>query len=84
MTSPNDPTPRLDPGRMSYEEAIGELESIIDSIEQGQVGLQQSLAEYSRGTALRKRCRTSLADAEQQVERLAAEEAQPSPEAGEE
>ncbi|MCH6552203.1 MAG: exodeoxyribonuclease VII small subunit [Planctomycetes bacterium] len=82
MTLPNEPTPRPDPGRMSYEEAIGELESIIDSIEQGQVGLQQSLAEYSRGAALLKRCRTILDDAEQQVERLAAEEAQSSPEAG--
>ncbi len=83
MTLPSDPTPRPDPGRMSYEEAVGELESIIDSIEQGEVGLQQSLAEYSRGTALLKRCRTILDDAEQQVERLAAEEAPPSPEAGE-
>ena len=82
MTVPSDPTPRPDPGRMSYEEAIGELQSIIDSIEQGQVGLQQSLAEYSRGAALLKRCRTILEDAEQQVERLTSEDPTPAPEAG--
>lgn len=60
---------------MSYEQAIEELESIIERIEQGQVGLQESLTEYRRGAALLKRCRGILDVAEQQVQRMTAQDA---------
>lgn len=59
---------------MSYEQAIEELESIIERIEQGQVGLQESLIEYRRGAALLKRCRGILDVAEQQIQRMTAQD----------
>ena len=58
---------------MSYEQALAELESLIDRIERGEIGLEESLAEYRRGAALLKRCRGILETAEQQIEQLTAD-----------
>ncbi len=52
---------------MTYEQAITELESIVERIEQGKVGLEESLNEYRRGTALLKRCRSVVEAAEQEI-----------------
>ncbi len=64
------------PDSMSYEQAIGELESLIQRIEQGEVGLEESLAEYRRGAALLKRCRSILETAQAQIEELTADGAE--------
>ena len=58
---------------MSYEQALAELESLIERIERGEIGLEESLAEYRRGAALLKRCRGILETAEQQIEQLTAD-----------
>ena len=65
---------RLDPKKMSFEQAVQELESIIERIEQGEVGLEQSLDEYRRGGTLIKRCRDILDVAEQQIQKMTAQE----------
>ena len=70
--APKPPTP----DSMSYEQAIGELESLIQRIEQGEVGLEESLAEYRRGAALLKRCRSILDTAQAQIEELTADGAE--------
>ncbi len=75
MSPKNAADTRPSPQKMSYEQAIEELESIIERIEQGQVGLQESLTEYRRGVALLKRCRGILDVAEQQVQRMTAQDA---------
>lgn len=51
----------------SFEEAVEELESIIQLLEANQVPLEQSLEAYKRGTNLLKHCQTTLNDVEQQV-----------------
>lgn len=66
-------TPR-DPKQLSFEQAVGELEAIIERIEQGEVGLEQSLDEYRRGSTLIKRCRDILDVAEQQIQKMTAQE----------
>jgi exodeoxyribonuclease VII small subunit len=58
------------PGQMRYEQAVEELESIIERIEKGEIGLEESLTAYKRGSSLIKRCREILDSAEQQVEQL--------------
>jgi exodeoxyribonuclease VII small subunit len=63
-----------DPKQMSFEQAVQELESIIERIEQGEVGLEQSLDEYRRGGTLIKRCRDILDVAEQQIQKMTAQE----------
>lgn len=55
---------------LGYEEALEALEGIIDRIEQGEVGLEASLAEYRRGVQLVRRCEMVLEAAEQQVREL--------------
>jgi exodeoxyribonuclease VII small subunit len=63
---------RPEPGDLTYEQAIEELESISDRIEKGEVGLEESLAEYRRGMALAKRCTEILSVAEQEIKSLKA------------
>lgn len=46
------------------------LESIVDRIERGEIGLEESLAEYERGVSLVKRGREILNQVEQRVENL--------------
>lgn len=54
----------------NFEEALEELERILGAIEQGQVGLEESLAKYERGTFLIQHCRGVLQSAEKQIELL--------------
>ena len=41
---------------MSFEAAIAELEKVVGQLERGDVALDESIALYERGAALRKRC----------------------------
>lgn len=61
---------RPDPREMSYEDAVAELELINQRIEQGEIGLEDSLEEYRRGMALATRCNTILETAEQEVKKI--------------
>jgi exodeoxyribonuclease VII small subunit len=56
---------------LTFEAALAELEAIIDQIEQGRIGLEESLAAHRRGAVLIKRCRTILDGAEAELETLA-------------
>lgn len=58
------------PADLSFEEALRQVEAIIDRIESGEVGLEASVEEYDKGVALIRRCRDILARAEQRVEEL--------------
>ena len=51
----------------SFEEAVAELESLVQSMESGSLALEQSLAAYRRGALLAAHCRRLLADLQQQV-----------------
>ncbi len=61
------------PDDMSFEDALGEVEAIIDRIESGKVGLEQSISEYERGAKLIKHCREVLQRAELRVQDLTGE-----------
>jgi exodeoxyribonuclease VII small subunit len=54
----------------TFEEALQELEQILSEIEGGQVGLEESLVKYERGTFLIQHCRGVLNSAEKQIEVL--------------
>jgi exodeoxyribonuclease VII small subunit len=54
----------------NFEEALQELEQILGEIESGQVGLEESLVKYERGTFLIQHCRGVLSGAEKQIEVL--------------
>jgi exodeoxyribonuclease VII small subunit len=57
----------------SFEEAVAELESLVQSMESGSLALEQSLAAYRRGALLAAHCRRLLADVQQQVKVLEAD-----------
>ncbi|MFZ1471120.1 MAG: exodeoxyribonuclease VII small subunit [Paracoccaceae bacterium] len=55
---------------MSFEEAMAALESVVTQLERGEVALEQSIALYERGAALKARCDALLKDAEEKVEKI--------------
>ena len=57
-------------GSLRFEEAIQQLEAIIDGIESGQSGLEQSLASYERGMKVITRCRSILDTAQKRIAEL--------------
>ena len=69
MAPKKHPTPPA-PAKMSFEQAVEELELIIERIEEGRIGLQESLTERRRGDALIKRCRSILDTAEQELQQI--------------
>ena len=56
--------------KMPFERAIEELESIVKRLEEGKVPLEESVAIYERGEALKKRCEDLLRQAEARVEKI--------------
>ncbi len=55
---------------MSFEEALKQLETIVDDLERGDVPLEESIRIYERGEALKKHCDTLLKSAEDKVEKI--------------
>lgn len=56
--------------KMTFEEALGELEGIVRQLETGDVELEKSIAIYERGAALRAHCEGRLRSAELKVEQI--------------
>jgi len=55
---------------LSFESAMAELETIVDKLERGDVPLEESIADYERGEALKARCEALLANAKMRVEKV--------------
>jgi exodeoxyribonuclease VII small subunit len=51
----------------SFEQALTELESLVDTLEKGELTLEESLAAFERGIALTRSCQKALNEAEQKV-----------------
>jgi exodeoxyribonuclease VII small subunit len=56
--------------KLPFEQAIGELESIVKRLEEGKVPLEESVTIYERGEALKQRCEELLRQAEARVEKI--------------
>ena len=54
----------------SYESALAELETIVQAMEAGELTLEQSLAQYKRGSELLQTCQKMLAQVEQDIKIL--------------
>ncbi len=55
---------------LSFEQALKELELIVNQLEKGQVELEKAIANYARGAALREHCEAKLAEAKLKIEQL--------------
>jgi exodeoxyribonuclease VII small subunit len=56
--------------KLSFETALGKLESIVEAMESGDVPLAELLAKFEEGSKLLKICEARLKDAELKIEQL--------------
>lgn len=57
---------------LSFEQALGELEQLVEQMESGDLSLEDSLASFERGVQLTRTCQDALKAAEQRVQILSA------------
>ena len=55
---------------LSFEDALSELESLVDTLEKGDLSLEDSLKSFERGVELTRSCQEALKAAEQKVRSL--------------
>ena len=55
---------------VDFEQALGELEGVVERLEHGELPLEEALKQFERGIELARGCETSLKQAEQRVEIL--------------
>ena len=62
--------PNTDIKAMSFEQALDQLEKIVQKLESGEAPLQESIAIYERGEALKAHCEKLLKTAEARIEKI--------------
>ncbi len=55
---------------MTFEDAIKALEQVVSALDRGDVTLEDSIALYERGAALKTHCETKLKEAEEKVAQI--------------
>ena len=70
IPSPAKPAPQAAIEALSFEVALKELEAIVARLEQGEVDLEDSIALYERGQALKAHCEAKLKSAEGRLEKI--------------
>ena len=55
---------------LNFEDALGELETVVRSLEKGDTPLEESITAYERGIALKKHCETKLREAQAKIEQI--------------
>jgi exodeoxyribonuclease VII small subunit len=56
--------------KLSFEDALQELEGIVASLERGEVSLDDAIAAFERGTELKSHCQARLEEARMKVEKI--------------
>lgn len=59
-----------DIAKMSFEDALAELEEIVSGLEDGTAKLDESIKAYERGALLKKHCEDKLKEAKAKVEKI--------------
>lgn len=62
---------------LDLEKSLGELESIVEQLESGELPLDKALKEFERGVRLSRECQAALKEAEQRVQVLLGNDLQP-------
>lgn len=58
------------PNEPDFEQALGELEQLVERLERGDLPLDEALKTFERGVALTRHCQSALKSAQQKVEIL--------------
>ena len=56
--------------KLSFEEALDQLEDIVSKLEDGSINLEESIEQYTRGVHLKNHCETKLKEATLKVEQI--------------
>ena len=56
--------------KLSFEDALAEMEAIVGRLESGQVKLDQAIEQYARGTHLKAHCQAKLREAEARIQKI--------------
>jgi exodeoxyribonuclease VII small subunit len=60
--------------KLSFEQAVQELETIVKKLESGDIPLEESIHAYERGVALKKHCEKTLQEARMKIEKISLDE----------
>ena len=55
---------------LSFEQALSELEDIVNSLERGDISLEDAIKAYERGSELKDQCEKRLKEAKMKVEKI--------------
>ena len=56
--------------KLTFEEAMKELEELVDSLDKGDVSLDEAIAAYDRGSQLKDYCQKKLQEAKMKIETI--------------
>ena len=59
---------------LNFESTLSEIEKIIESLEEGNLSLEDSIEAYEKGISLTKACQKMLSDAELKIKKLSSKE----------
>lgn len=59
-----------DIGKLSFEDALEELQRIVGLLEKGEGRLDQAIGAYERGAKLKQHCEKKLREAKEQIEKI--------------
>ncbi len=62
--------PANDVSGLTFEKALAELEDIVQKLESGGAPLEDSIALYERGAALKAHCEAKLKSAQERIEKI--------------
>ena len=61
--------------RLKFEAAMERLDAIVEAMETGEIGIEESIAKYEEAMQLAAHCRQILDEAEQRIQRIQHDEA---------
>jgi exodeoxyribonuclease VII small subunit len=70
-----DPALPADIAKLSFEDALGELEKLVRQLEDGKAKLDDAISSYERGALLKRHCEAKLRAAQARIEQIAVGEA---------
>lgn len=56
--------------RLSFEDALKELEQIVQTLESGRGKLDEAIRSYERGAGLKRHCEKKLAEAQARIDKI--------------
>ncbi|PQO41007.1 exodeoxyribonuclease VII small subunit [Blastopirellula marina] len=79
MAKKKTPTDQQEESPPKFEEGLAELQTIVQQLETGQLGLDEALDKYQRGIEVLKQCHSVLKTTERKIELLSGVDAEGNP-----